>query len=58
MSSYLFASVAIALAVAFIGSTQAAAEGHSTNELVKRSDVKFIPLNPLRGDLSPKSGKL
>ncbi|MDJ0981713.1 MAG: DUF4437 domain-containing protein [Kiloniellales bacterium] len=58
MSSNFFGSVVIALAVTFIGSTQAAAEGHSTTELVKRADVKFIPLNPLRGDLSPKSGKL
>ena len=58
MGKNFFVSVAIALAVTFIGSTQAAAEGNSTTELVKRSDVKFIPLNPLRGDLSPKSGKL
>jgi len=48
----------MALAITFIGSIQAAADGHSTAELVKRADVKFIPLNPLRGDLSPKSGKL
>lgn len=58
MSRYSFGLVAIALAVTFFGSTPAAAEGHSTTELVKRSDVKFIPLNPLRGDLSPRSGRL
>ena len=58
MGSNFFISVAIALAVTFIGSAQAAAKGLSTTELVKSSDVKFIPLNPLRGDLSPQSGKL
>ncbi len=58
MSTHVFVLVAIALAVTFVGSNQAAAEGHTTTELVKRSDVKFIPLNPARGDLSPKSGKL
>ena len=58
MSTNFFVSVATVLAVTFIGSTQAAAEGHSTTEFVKRSDVKFIPLNPARGDQSPKSGKL
>ena len=58
MGARFLLSVAIALAVAFIGPAQAAADGHSTAELVKRSDVKFIPLNPLRGDLSPQSGRL
>lgn len=58
MGTHFFVSVAIALAVTFIGSTQAATEGHSTTELVKRSDVTFIPLNPARGDQSPQSDKL
>ena len=58
MGTHLFGSLAIALAVTFFGSTQAAADGHSTTELVKRSDVRFIPLNPARGDLSPQSGRL
>ena len=48
----------IGLAVAFLGSTQATAAGASTSEVVKRSEVEFIPLNPARGNLSPKSGKL
>jgi hypothetical protein len=56
MRTHFFVSVAIAVAV--IGSTQVAADGHSTTEFVKRSDVEFIPLNPLRGDLGPQSGKL
>ena len=50
--------LALALAVTALGNTQVAADGHSGNELVLASDVEFIPLNPARGDLSPKSGKL
>ncbi len=51
-------SIAIAVTAMFIASTQGIAKGRSTPELVKRSDVRFIPLNPARGDRSPKSGKL
>ncbi len=50
--------VAIILCTVFVGANQATSKGQSTTELVKRSEVKFIPLNPNRGDLSPKSGKL
>ncbi len=35
-----------------------ASDAPTTSELVERSEVKFIPLNPLRGDRSPRSGKL
>jgi len=49
---------AIMLAAAVSGTAQAAASGRPGNELVKRSDVEFIPLNPARGDLGPKAGKL
>ncbi len=58
MSANSILTVAMALAVTSIGSTQAAAGGHSTNELVKKSEVEFIPLNPARGDKSPRSGRL
>ncbi len=58
MRTRFLVSVAIAVAATSIGSAQAAGEGHSTTEIVKRSDVTFIPLNPLRGDQSPQSGKL
>lgn len=50
--------VAIMLAGAVSGTAQAAASGRPGYELVKRSDVEFIPLNPARGDLGPKAGKL
>ena len=50
--------VAIVLAVAVLGTAQAAAGGRPGNELVKRSDVEFIPLNPARGELGPKAGRL
>ena len=46
------------LAVVVLGTAQGAAGGRSANELVKRSDVEFIPLNPARGELGPKAGKL
>ena len=58
MSAQFFVTAAIAFAVTCVGSAQVAADGHSSKEVVKRSNVDFIPLNPLRGDLSPKSGKL
>lgn len=35
-----------------------AAEAQRSFELVSRSDVRFQPLNPLRGDASPKAGVL
>ncbi len=46
------------VAVAGLGTAQAAASGRPENKLVKRSDVEFIPLNPARGELGPKAGKL
>lgn len=44
--------------IVLFSATQSASKDHSTTELVKRSEVKFIPLNPLRGKLGPQSGKL
>lgn len=41
-----------------IGAFSAGCESATATEVIKRSNVDFIPLNPLRGDLSPKSGKL
>lgn len=49
---------AITFAVAVLGTAQVVAGGHPGNELVKRSEVEFIPLNPARGELGPKAGKL
>ena len=49
---------ATTLAVAILGTAQVAASGRSGNELVKKSDVAFVPLNPARGELGPKAGKL
>lgn len=46
------------LAVVVLGTAQVAAGGCLGNELVKRSEVEFIPLNPARGELGPKAGKL
>ncbi len=46
------------VAVGVLGTPQAAASGRPENELVKSSDVEFIPLNPARGELGPKAGKL
>lgn len=41
-----------------VGLTSASVNTHAANELIKAEDVEFIALNPLRGDKSPKSGKL
>ena len=46
------------VAVGVLGTAQAAASGRPENELVKSSDVEFIPMNPARGELGPKAGKL
>ena len=54
----IFTLVAIVLAVVQLGPEQFTTGGHPGNELVKGSDVKFVPLNPARGQLSPKAGKL
>ncbi|WP_323772521.1 DUF4437 domain-containing protein [Antarctobacter sp.] len=48
----------LALMLAALGATQTMADAHSGNELVKDTDVEFIPLNPARGDASPRSGAL
>jgi quercetin dioxygenase-like cupin family protein len=58
MSTRVFVSAAIALALTVAGSSQIPAAERTATELVKRSDVKFIPLNPKRGDQSPQSGRL
>ena len=49
---------ATVLAGAVLGTAPAAAGGGLGNELVKRSEVEFVPLNPARGELSPKAGRL
>ena len=58
MRASIVTHVAIMLAVAVLGTAQVAASGRSGTELVKRSDVEFIPLSPARGELSPKTGRL
>lgn len=58
MSANPHVSVAIFIAVMLIVFTQDTSDGHATTELVKRSELEFIPLNPARGELGPKSGKL
>lgn len=58
MRSSIATLAATLVAVAVLGTTQAAASGRPENELVKRSDVEFIPLNPARGELGPKAGRL
>ena len=58
MRGSIVTQVAIMLAAAVLGTAQAAASGRPGNELVKKSDVEFIPLNPARGELGPKAGKL
>ena len=46
------------LAIGALGAAQVAASGRPGNELVKRMDVEFVPLNPARGELGPKAGML
>ncbi len=58
MKTSIVALVATMLAVAVSGTGHAVASGRPGNELVKRSDVEFIPLNPARGELGPKAGTL
>ena len=54
----IIALVAMMLAGAVLGMAQVAAGGAPGNELVKRSNVEFIALNPARGELGPKAGGL
>ena len=58
MRRSIAALAATLVAVAVLGTARAAASGRPENELVKRSDVEFIPLNPARGELGPKAGRL
>ena len=65
MGMRTFSSLALALAMTALGSAQVAAQSTDSNpdagptsEVVSRSDVKFQPLNPARGDNSPKAGIL
>ncbi len=53
-----FVSMGIALIISFVFSNQLLSKERSNIELIKRSEVKFIPLNPLRGKSGPQSGKL
>lgn len=48
----------VALILIVISSYKSYSEELSSIEVVKRSEVKFIPLNPLRGKAGPQSGKL
>ncbi|WP_424987458.1 DUF4437 domain-containing protein [Microbulbifer sp. S227A] len=48
-------ALAVALAIATTGALAGAADA---NELVRDTDVEFIPLNPKRGDASPRAGAL
>lgn len=56
MPCLVFLTITLSLLLA--GTAQVAAPKRTTVDLVKREDVSFIPLNPLRGDRSPKSGRL
>lgn len=58
MTRKIITLAAILLAAGALATAQPAAGGRPGNELVKRSDVEFIPLNPARGELGPKAGKL
>jgi hypothetical protein len=58
MSVKLFSWIVISLIIAVIITNQTNAQEPSETVVVKRSDVKFIPLNPLRGKSGPQSGKL
>ena len=53
------ALLGLALAIFVFGLTSPGVAGDaSKNDVVPRSEVKFIPLNPARGDKSPQSGRL
>lgn len=52
-AKYLFSAILFTLSILF-----GAAQAQPALELVSRSDVEFQPLNPLRGDASPKAGVL
>ena len=56
MSIRAFLSLALALALSADCSSSHAAE--QTHEVVLASEVEWTPLNPLRGDKSPKAGTL
>lgn len=58
MTTSPFFALTFVLTVAIFGSTQVTADDISQGELVKRSEVEFIPLNPLRGKSGPQSGRL
>ncbi|MCJ7870953.1 DUF4437 domain-containing protein [Phaeobacter sp. J2-8] len=58
MKLHNLTTLGLTLALTAAGATQTLAEAHSGNELVKDTDVKFIELNPARGDASPRSGAL
>ncbi|MCH9809250.1 MAG: DUF4437 domain-containing protein [Alphaproteobacteria bacterium] len=56
-----FLSIALALFVTAWGSAQVASQSTAeepATEIVLASDVKWTPLNPLRGDKSPQAGTL
>lgn len=52
-------SLALALVATTIGSTQVAAQNTAPQaEVVLRSELEFVPLNPARGDAAPQAGVL
>ncbi len=51
-------SITLVAAVTACTSLQTASDSIATNEVVAASEVKWSPLNPLRGDKSPKAGTL
>ena len=54
MGNRIFAGAALAFAIA----TGLPAHASSNVEVVPSSELKFIPLNPARGDASPQAGVL
>lgn len=58
MSCKSLPALAIAFMIGTIGTFPALAATMSQIEVVPVNEVKWSPLNPLRGDLSPRAGKL
>lgn len=52
------ARTAILLLTAFLSTNAIVANANPSVEVVTRSDFELVPLNPLRGDASPKAGVL
>lgn len=58
MSSNNLSALACALMLGTVGASLALADTTPKMEVVPVNEVKWSPLNPLRGDLSPGAGKL